>query len=92
MFANLLYYRPVPPMPIRALIDRLWTIVFYYERYILYRLFLLGFLVDLSTCLFSHLLRIFAEGKEEALGAHITHKKVRAVLIAMLLLPNMVIA
>ena len=43
MFANLLYYRPVPPMPIRALIDRLWTIVLYYERYILYRLFLLGF-------------------------------------------------
>ena len=40
----------------------------------------------------SHLLRIFAKSKEEALGAHITHKKVRAVLIAMLLLPNMVIA
>ena len=49
-------------------------------------------LVILSTRLSGSLLWILAESKEEALGAHITHKKARAVLIAVLLFLNIVVA
>lgn len=35
---------------------------------------------------------IFSHGEEKALRTHITHEKVRAVLIAVLLLMNIVVA